>query len=713
MAAKTDACQITKFDGSNFQLWKFSISIILKAEKLLSIVEGREAQPAATERAAHAAWEDRNAKAQVIILTSITQNQVQYLVNCENAAQMWTKLISIHEQKTDISKELLWQRFYDYKMADNDKVADHLSKIESLVKQLKDVQENLSDSAICSKVLNSLPSKYNAFRTAWDSVVQNQQNIENLTARLLKEESRMFVDEAETNKLALQVKALQAKLDSMQAKQPEKKSSEKRDIKKLKKRTTCNYCKKKGHWARECRKRIEEEDEAKKRPNSAFVCDITALYSMSTEESQFDWICDSGASVHMTNQLDWFKTLKPIDTPFQVRIANDKVIPAIGTGTIEIQAEVNGKWLDKTINNVLYIPELKRSLFSVGVMTDRGFTHHAFKNQCEFRDQYGQVVCVGIRKNNLWVMKFKTKTKIECNLSKSESLKLWHDRLGHINFKSIINTVKNDAAIGLKISDSDEFFCETCKFGKQTAKPHKSIHREKMYESGEMVHTDVCGPMNFESPRGSRYFVLFKDERTGYRNVYFLRHKSEVLSKFKEYKALAATQTGHKLKVVRSDRGVGEYMNAEFQNYLKQEGIVHETSAPYTPQQNGRSEREMRTIVESARSMLINKNIANELWAEAVNTAVYVLNRTVSSLCGKMTPYEGWFGRKPELKHLKVFGCAAYMSVPSQLRKKWDKKSRRLIFVGYDGYSKNYRLWDPEKEKSKQAATSISMKMMK
>lgn len=698
MAARTDyAGQIAKFDGTNYQLWKFSISIILKAEKLLPLVDGSEPRPPNTEQDKLKAWEERNAKAQVILLTSITQNQVQYLVNCEDASQMWAKFTAIHEQKTDISRELLWQRFYDYRMADNDRIADHISKIESLVKQLKDVQENLSESAVCSKILNSLPTKYNAFRTAWDSVAQFNQTTENLTARLLKEESRMDSAETETNKLALEVQALQAKLESMQVnKQSEGKASGKPDIKELKKRTTCNYCKKKGHWSRECRKRLS--DAAKNNTNSAFVCDISALYSTSSDDSQREWICDSGASVHMTNQLNWFKVLKPLDKQFNVKVANDKIIQATGIGTIEILAEVKGKWIEKEMQNVLYIPDLKRSLFSVGVMTDLGFTHHAFQKSCEFRDQEGQIVCVGERKGNLWIMKFRPNT-VECNLTKGESLKLWHDRLGHINFKSIMSTVKNDSAIGLDISDSAEFFCETCKFGKQSAKPHKRLNREKVYESGEMVHTDVCGPMNIESPRGSRYFVLFKDEKTGYRVVYFLRHKSEVLNKFKEYKAMSETQTGHKLKVVRSDQGKGEYMNSAFQDFLKQEGILHEVSAPYTPQQNGRSEREIRTIVESARSMLINKNLSKELWAEAVNTAVYVLNRTISTLCGDITSFEGWFGRKPEVKHLKVFGCTAYMSVPSQFRKKWDKKSRKLIFVGYEGYSKNYRLWDPHKRR--------------
>lgn len=143
--------------------------------------------------------------------------------------------------------------------------------------------------------------------------------------------------------------------------------------------------------------------------------------------------------------------------------------------------------------------------------------------------------------------------------------------------------------------------------------------------------------MSVSSPSGSRYFVLFKDGCSGYRTVYFLKHKSDVFEKFKEYKALVENQTGNSIKVLRTDQGMDEYMNKDFQELLRKQGVYHECSAPYTPQQNGRSERELRTIVECARTMLINKQVPQELWSEAVSTAVYILNRTASSQIDNIT----------------------------------------------------------------------------
>lgn len=187
-----------------------------------------------------------------------------------------------------------------------------------------------------------------------------------------------------------------------------------------------------------------------------------------------------------------------------------------------MQAQVNEKWHDREMNNVLYVSELKRSLFSVGVMTDKKFKYYADDNKCEFRDQAGNVSCVGVKRNGLYYMLLRTNSVIECNVSKTNSLKIWHERLGHINFKRLIETHRNLELNGLKLNSEIEFFCEACQFGKQTRKSHKrNDGKERREKPGEKVHSDVCGPMIPELPSGSRYFVIFKDESSSYRTVYF------------------------------------------------------------------------------------------------------------------------------------------------------------------------------------------------
>ena len=209
----------------------------------------------------------------------------------------------------------------------------------------------------------------------------------------------------------------------------------------------------------------------------------------------------------------------------------------------------------------------------------------------------------------------------------------------------------------------EDFQCEACIMGKRPRKSHKTVKHEGNFKPGEKIHTDVCGPINVESPRGSRYFLLFKDECTSFRKIYFLRHKSEVFGKFKDFENFVHTQTVNNIKVLRSDNGC-EYTSEEFHKHTDDRGILHQFSSPYIHEQNGKAEREIRTIVESARTMLISSGVNLELWPEAINSACYLLNRVVMKQGEIMTPFEKWFSRKPGIKHLRVFGTAAYLNIP-------------------------------------------------
>ena len=129
---------------------------------------------------------------------------------------------------------------------------------------------------------------------------------------------------------------------------------------------------------------------------------------------------------------------------------------------------------------------------------------------------------------------------------------------------------------------------------------------------------------------------------------------------------------------MRTDNG-GEYMSTDYQEYLKAHGIQHELTVAYTPQQNGIAERTNWALMESAKSMISYVHLPNRFWAEAVATASYLRNHSVTTALedGK-TPYENWYGRKPNLEHLRVFGCTAYAHVPGCNGKKLDAKVRNF-----------------------------------
>lgn len=212
--------------------------------------------------------------------------------------------------------------------------------------------------------------------------------------------------------------------------------------------------------------------------------------------------------------------------------------------------------------------------------------------------------------------------------------------------------------------------------------------------------------MPYNSIAGSRYFLLFKDDYSHYRTVNFLKNKSDVFECINRFIKRAKNETGYDIKILRSDNGT-EYVNSSVEKLLADNGIRHQKTVPYTPEQNGSAEREIRTLVEAARTMIFAKNLNMNLWAEAINTAVYVINRSGTSTVKGKTPYCLWFNKESNFSDFKVFGSDVYIHVPKQLRHKLDAKSTKGIFVGYSEETKGYRISNTAKNKIEVASDVI------
>ncbi|GBP93131.1 Retrovirus-related Pol polyprotein from transposon TNT 1-94 [Eumeta japonica] len=195
---------------------------------------------------------------------------------------------------------------------------------------------------------------------------------------------------------------------------------------------------------------------------------------------------------------------------------------------------------------------------------------------------------------------------------------------------------------------------------------------------------------------GSRYFVVFKDEYSKYRRVFFVKTKDEIKSCIKNFISQAENETGNKIKIFRSDNGT-EFINKEVREVFQNKGIIHQTSVTFTPEQNGVAERENRILVEAARTMLYAKDLPISLWAESVNTAAYVINRTGKSSIEGKSPYELWSSKSYDINNLKIFGTTVYVHIPKEKRHKWDAKGEKGIMVGYGETIKGYRVYFPQK----------------
>lgn len=213
--------------------------------------------------------------------------------------------------------------------------------------------------------------------------------------------------------------------------------------------------------------------------------------------------------------------------------------------------------------------------------------------------------------------------------------------------------------------------CISCCKGKQTKKKFPPSTRERA-KVGARVHVDLCGPIGTKTIGGAQYIFLFKDEWSSFRHVYFGKTNYNVFECLKNCVAQIKGDTGKQVRTIVSDRG-SELMSNDTQEYLRTNGIAHEVSAPFTPSQNGFIERDNRTVVESARTMLLHRNIPEYLWDQAVQTAVYILNRTINKSTDSKTPFELYFGKKPRVSHLRVFGSLAMLKAKEKKRSGYQK----------------------------------------
>jgi len=177
-----------------------------------------------------------------------------------------------------------------------------------------------------------------------------------------------------------------------------------------------------------------------------------------------------------------------------------------------------------------------------------------------------------------------------------------------------------------------------------------------------------------------------------------MKHKGEVFQHFLNFKIIVEKEKGVSIKCLRSDGG-GEYFSNEFSEYLKEHGIQKKYSCSYSPQHNGVAKRKNRHIAEIARAMLNEKNLPNYFWVEVVATIVYIMNRTPTTTVHGMTPKEKFIGKKPDVSHLKMFGCIAYVHVLDEKRSKLDPKIKKCIFIGYSSEQKGYKCFNPSTRK--------------
>ncbi|RVW82648.1 Retrovirus-related Pol polyprotein from transposon TNT 1-94 [Vitis vinifera] len=300
------------------------------------------------------------------------------------------------------------------------------------------------------------------------------------------------------------------------------------------------------------------------------------------------------------------------------QLGNCEVVQAKGKGTIAISTKRG----TKIVTNVLYIPDLDQNLLSVAQMLRNGYA-------------------VSFKENFVLSL-----------IAKIDESVVWHKRYGHFNLKSLRFMQEAGMVEDMPEISVNAQTCESCELGKQQRQPFPQNMSKRATHNLELIHSDICGPMSTASLSNNVYFALFIDDLSRMTWVYFLKTKSQVFSVFKSFKKMVETQSGQNVKVLRTDNG-GEYISNNV--FCQETGIVHQLTAPYSPQQDGVSERKKQNRDGDGKSK---------------------------------TPIEAWSGVKPSIKHLKVFGSFCYLHVSSVKRGKLDERAEKGVFVGYAAESK-------------------------
>ena len=698
---------ITPLTGSNYATWKVHCKMALVKEGLWKVVDGSETDPGETDATAQAKFIEKKQRALAIIVLAVHETQLYLLPDPVCPVAVWKKLADQFQKKSWANKLALRRKLHSLKLKDKGSVQQHIKSLMEVFEELSIIGDVVDEEDRVVHLLASLPNSYDMLVTALEANSEVP-HLATVTERLLHEERKLLEKSAVEVKNESDARALAAATGYQQG---------------AGSGFICFYCKKSGHMKRNCTKWKESQKKREKEnanvvsgsgrnqnqdssdSECGFVTVADHALSSTSKIEKDDWLVDSGASKHMCNDEDSFTDMEDLDEndAKKVTVGNGQPVDVLKKGTVKLEVEgPNGEIKICKLKNVLFVPDLCFNLMSVGKASEANITVTFSDDECKFISEKSGIIATGRKLNGLYHLNRAKKTDekamhVTSSLIEKESI--WHSRYAHLGHKNLSKLSDENMVTGLDYNSSkDHEFCKPCAEGKH--------HRTKFPKGGgsranevlELVHTDVCGKMDVESLSGKEYFGTFIDDKSRYTWAYGLKYKSDMFETFMEWKAMVERSTERKVKTLRSDNG-GEYISNEFKNYLKAEGITHQNTVRKTPEQNGVAERMNRTLQEAMRSMLFESNLPKRFWAEALSTSTYLRNRSPTRAVLEMTPYEAFTNQKPDVDHLKVFGCRAYAHVPKDERKKLDSKVRESIFLGYGTNVKGYRLYDVNRQK--------------
>ncbi|KAL8133051.1 hypothetical protein AgCh_008493 [Apium graveolens] len=400
------------------------------------------------------------------------------------------------------------------------------------------------------------------------------------------------------------------------------------------------------------------------------------------------WLIDSGAIDHICSDLSLFHNYKSVEgTKEYITIPDGRQIPIVHTGSVTVHPGL-------VLHNVLHIPQFQFNLLSVQrICKDLNSTVVFNGNTCFLQDHLlkESPILLGKFQGGLYSTSVVHDAEVLSKssfLSFKDDIRLWHLRLGHVPF----TRMKHISGLSNVKDSTSNFICQICPLARQ-ARNSFSHSEIKSTVPFELVHIDVWGPYKVKSYSGCNQFLTIVDDYSRFTWVHMLKNRTDCVKVFKDFIAHVATQYSAKIVKVKSDNAP-ELCQGLMKELFLQQGIFHQTTCSYTPQQNGVVERKHRHLLETGRALFFQSKIPEKYWSENILCAAYILNRIPLQSIHNDTPYYRLTGNVPDLSHFRVFVSLCFASTISKHRTKFEPRAIACVFLGYAVSQKGYKVFD-------------------
>ncbi|PKU68164.1 Retrovirus-related Pol polyprotein from transposon TNT 1-94 [Dendrobium catenatum] len=671
--------------ADNFPIWSSQIAKLFKANGFAAFLEARSATENLDPNQDTHQWTVIDQNLATAMCSTISPAVLPYVIHLESTHEIWSTLHTRFQSSNRSKVIQLKNELHNISMQSMS-MTDYLTEVKKIVDQIASAGSSIDSEDIIIYILNGLPPAYQSFTTTIRTM-QGTMTLDNLYALLISEEIHLKSSAIKFSKDP----DTQSALYTFRGRGRRGRIRKNHDTNASNKSSTqptviCQICKKKGHEADACWHRLN----ANYVPSQGSSKNTNALVAKSEGHTGVDWYIDSGASSHMTNNLENLAPYNIYNGNDTVTIGDGRSIPIAHTGSGILPTPASKLVLSRLLHipslsyNLLFISNLvKDNLISI-TFDDTGFV---------FKDQTTNQVITGPCNNGLYKIPARQQktTSASTALSASRSSETnWHCRLGHPHNRVLQWISKRNPTLHISLNSSSCKSCMSCKGHKLSFERSNSSTKAPL----ELVHSDVWGPSPVPSHQGFRYYIIFVDDFSRFVWLFPLMFKSDVPNIFSNFVKFIEWQTNRKLKVIRTYGG-GEFVNHHFRAVTKTTGIHHQTSCPYTPEQNGIAERKHRHIITTTRTLLQNAGLPMSYWLEAASTATYLINRAPSVTTNYLSPLQQMFNIQPSYAHLRIFGCECFPLLPPTQQTKLSPTSSSCIFIGYSDTMKGYRCLNP------------------